>query len=66
MRREIKNQDESKSLNAAIDSENKNDETIQTKDDEESAEPKVATSVLMKIKRLFLKSMLQWIKMKII
>ena len=42
--REIKNQDESKSLNAAIDSENKNDETIQTKDDEESAEPKVATS----------------------
>ena len=42
--REIKNQDESKSLNAAIDSEYKNDETIQTKDDEESAEPKVATS----------------------
>ena len=42
--REIKNQDESKSLNPAIDSENKNDETIQTKDDEESAEPKVATS----------------------
>ncbi|MGB1646914.1 MAG: hypothetical protein ACPG9I_06405 [Crocinitomicaceae bacterium] len=42
--REIKNQDESKSLNAEIDSENKNDETIQTKDDEESAEPKVAAS----------------------
>ncbi|MGB2467350.1 MAG: hypothetical protein ACPH90_04315, partial [Crocinitomicaceae bacterium] len=41
--REIKNQDESKSLNPAIDSENKNDETIQTKDDEESAEQKLAT-----------------------
>ena len=42
--REIKTQDESKSLNATSDTENKNDVTIQTKDDEESAEPKVATS----------------------
>ena len=50
--REIKNQDESKSLNAAIDSENKNDETIQTKDDEESAEPKVATSSSVENKKI--------------
>ncbi len=44
LEREIKNQDESQSLNAATDTENKNDETIQTKDEEESAEVKVAAS----------------------
>ena len=44
LEQEIKNKDESKSLNAAIDTENKNDETIQTKDNEESAEVKAAAS----------------------